>query len=119
MHPGDTIVAISTPPGRGGLGIVRLSGPQARAVAEKVVHFASAPHWLSWSARLAELPDPAGHAVDHVVVTFFQAPRSYTAEDVVEIGCHGSPSSCAIAWSAPARWARAWPSPANSRCERS
>ena len=91
MHPGDTIVAISTPLGRGGLGIVRLSGTQARAIAGKVVRFRPAPRWQSWSAQLAELPDPGGHAVDHVVVTFFQAPRSYTAEDVVEIGCHGSP----------------------------
>ena len=40
---------------------------------------------------LAELPDAAGHAVDQVVVTYFAAPRSYTAEDVIEISCHGSP----------------------------
>ncbi len=40
---------------------------------------------------LAELPDAAGHAVDHVVVTYFAAPRSYTAEDVIEISCHGAP----------------------------
>ena len=48
-------------------------------------------HWKPWSATLAELPDADGHAVDHVVVTYFAAPRSYTAEDVVEISCHGSP----------------------------
>src|SRR6202166_1164470 len=47
--------------------------------------------WKSWSALLAELPDAAGHAVDHVVVTYFAAPRSYTAEDVIEISCHGAP----------------------------
>lgn len=91
MQLRETIVAISTPPGRGGLGIVRLSGAGARAVTEKVLRFRAAPRWQSWGAELAELPDPDGHAVDHVVVTFFEAPRSYTAEDVVEIGCHGSP----------------------------
>ncbi len=91
MRPPDTIVAISTPPGRGGVGIVRLSGGRARDVAQSILRFRGAPRWQSWAAQLAELPDPEGHAVDHVVVTFFQAPRSYTAEDVVEIGCHGSP----------------------------
>ena len=50
------------------------------------------PEWKPWSASLAELPDAAGQTVDHVVVTFFAAPRSYTAEDVVEISCHGSPA---------------------------
>ena len=71
MPPGDTIVAIATPLGRGGLGIVRLSGARARAVSEKLVRFRPAPAWQSWSAQLAELPDPGGHAVDQVVVTFF------------------------------------------------
>src|SRR5665213_4239356 len=47
--------------------------------------------WKAWSARLAELPDAAGHAVDQVVVTYFAAPHSYTAEDVIEISCHGAP----------------------------
>ena len=45
----------------------------------------------SWSASLADLVDAEGNVIDHVVVTFFEAPRSYTAEDVVEIACHGSP----------------------------
>jgi tRNA modification GTPase len=48
--------------------------------------------WKAWTAALAELPDSEGHAVDHVIATFFAAPRSYTAEDVVEISCHGSPA---------------------------
>ena len=91
MQPRDTIVAISTPPGRGGLGIVRLSGASAREIADKILRFRSGPQWKSWGAQLGEIPDPEGHAVDHVVVTYFDAPRSYTAEDVVEIGCHGSP----------------------------
>ena len=89
MHPDDTIVAISTPPGRGGLGIVRLSGPQARGTAERIVRLAG--EWHSWKARLGELTDREGHVVDQVVVSFFEAPHSYTADDVVEISCHGSP----------------------------
>jgi tRNA modification GTPase len=87
----DTIVAISTPPGRGGLGVVRLSGSGARAIAEKILRLAGDTSWRSWQARLAELLDRDGHVVDQVVVTFFEAPRSYTAEDVIEISCHGSP----------------------------
>jgi tRNA modification GTPase len=84
----DTIVAIATPPGRAGLGIVRLSGAQARAIAAK---FLVPAEWRPWQAHLAQLLDAQGHAIDQVVVTFFAAPRSYTAEDVVEIACHGSP----------------------------
>jgi tRNA modification GTPase len=85
----DTIVALSTPPGRGGLGVVRLSGADARAIAGRILR--GIPEWQPWRAHLAELLDPDGHTVDHVVATYFAAPRSYTAEDVVEISCHGSP----------------------------
>jgi tRNA modification GTPase len=82
----DTIVAISTPPGRGGLGVVRLSGAQARSIAEQILRFSGEADWRPWHVQMAKL-----HPVDQVVVAFFQAPRSYTAEDVVEISCHGSP----------------------------
>jgi tRNA modification GTPase len=85
----DTIVAISTPPGRGGLGVVRLSGPDARRIADTVLELSST--WEPWHAHLASLLDREGHAIDQVVATFFAAPRSYTAEDVIEISCHGSP----------------------------
>jgi tRNA modification GTPase len=84
----DTIVAISTPPGRSGLGVVRLSGRNARAIAS---HFLSSIDWLPRYAHLADLLDSDGHPIDQTVVTFFQAPRSYTAEDLIEISCHGSP----------------------------
>ena len=87
----DTIVAISTPPGRGGLGIVRLSGREARRIAGTMLLFREAGEWRSWRARVADLADHEGRAVDEVVATFFEAPRSYTAEDVIEIACHGSP----------------------------
>jgi len=87
----DTIVAISTPPGRGGLGIVRLSGGRARAIAETILKLSAGEPWRSWHARMAGLLDAEGHTVDQVVVTFFEQPRSYTAEDLIEISCHGSP----------------------------
>ena len=87
----DTIVAIATPPGRGGIGIVRLSGPSAPLLACQLLQrerplrprHATFGHVRSGSER-ADL-------VDQVVVTWFERPRSYTAEDVVEIGAHGNP----------------------------
>jgi tRNA modification GTPase len=92
VRTGDTIAAVSTPPGRGGIGIVRVSGPDARAMVERILRFPDgSPNWKPWTATLAALPDADGHAVDQVVITYFAAPRSYTAEDVIEIACHGSP----------------------------
>jgi tRNA modification GTPase len=90
LHIHDTIVAISTPPGRSGVGVVRLSGSDARRVAESVLRFRSGRQWTPWTVALAELMD-GPDAVDQVVVAYFAAPRSYTAEDLVEISCHGSP----------------------------
>jgi tRNA modification GTPase len=84
----DTIVALSTPPGRAGLGIVRISGPDARAIAAQLL---SPIEWRPWQAQLAALLDTDGHIVDQVVVTFFARPRSYTSEDLIELACHGSP----------------------------
>lgn len=92
MRLKDTIAAVSTPAGRGGIGVIRISGAQAREVAQRILRFPSAHRWIAWTAALAELPDESGQAVDRVVATFFAAPRSYTAEDVIEISCHGSPA---------------------------
>lgn len=90
MNLDDTIVAIATPAGRGGLGVVRLAGPEARSI--------SAP-WL----RLARALEPgravfgelleagSGERLDEVVVCYFARPNSYTTDDVVEISAHGSP----------------------------
>jgi tRNA modification GTPase len=89
MQLHDTIAAISTPPGRGGIGIIRISGPDSRRVAAAILR--SPPDWKPWTASLCELTDSEARTIDHVVVTFYAAPRSYTAEDVVEIACHGSP----------------------------
>ncbi|MGO4882991.1 MAG: tRNA uridine-5-carboxymethylaminomethyl(34) synthesis GTPase MnmE [Bryobacteraceae bacterium] len=93
MNLTDTIVAISTPPGRGGLGVVRLSGALAREIAERMLRFPSAPNWQPWSCQLADLLDSSHDAqpVDQVVVAYFAKPRSYTAEDLIEISCHGAP----------------------------
>ncbi len=66
--------------------MVRLSGASARDIARTILRFPNGCSWQPWTATLAKLAD-----VDTVVVTFFAAPRSYTAEDVVEIACHGSP----------------------------
>ncbi len=91
MNTRDTIAAISTPPGSGGLGIVRLSGPQARPVAAAILRLPPNHEWTPWRIAHAHLLDEDGVPVDEVLVSFFAAPRSYTAEDVVEISCHGSP----------------------------
>src|SRR5262249_29960162 len=79
----------STPLGRGGIGVIRVSGPQAREITQRVIGENVA--WKPWSAALATLRDSESNTVDQVVVTYFAAPKSYTAEDVVEIACHGSP----------------------------
>jgi tRNA modification GTPase len=85
----DTIVAVSTPPGRGGIGIVRLSGPAARTIAEPLLKLR---HPLAPAqARFAEILDSTGEVLDEAVVTYFQSPHSYTSEDIVEISAHGSP----------------------------
>jgi len=92
----DTIAAISTPPGRGGIGIVRLSGPQAAEIAEQLVRL-----WQPLEhgrARLADVMDNATNQsadkpsrIDEALVTFFAAPNSYTRQHLVEIAAHGSP----------------------------
>jgi tRNA modification GTPase len=89
-HDSDTIVAISTPPGRGGIGIVRLSGPRAREIATPLLRLR---HELATGrARFGEVIDVAtGAVLDEAVVTYFEAPNSYTGEDIVEIAAHGSP----------------------------
>jgi tRNA modification GTPase len=93
----DTIAAVSTPPGRGGIGIVRLSGPEATEVAAQLVRLRQPLE--HGRARLADVLDNTGDEppthdsgrIDEALVTWFAAPNSYTAEDVVEIAAHGSP----------------------------
>jgi tRNA modification GTPase len=86
----ETIVAISTPPGRGGIGIVRLSGSHAAAIAKGLIR-SRAPLEHA-RARFAEILEPeSGSKLDEAIVTYFARPNSYTGEDLVEIAAHGSP----------------------------
>jgi len=87
----ETIVAIATPPGRGGIGVVRLSGSRALELAATLVRLPQ-PAPEDRRATLGELLDTqTGRVLDQVLVTRFRKPRSYTGEDVVEISCHGAP----------------------------
>jgi tRNA modification GTPase len=99
----DTIIAIATPAGRGGIGVVRLSGPEARAIALPMLRL---KHELETGrAIFGELIEPSGgigpcsvpaerssaDRIDEVVVTYFAKPHSYTTDDIVEISAHGAP----------------------------
>jgi len=84
----DTIVAISTPLGEGGIGIVRLSGAEARPIAETIFQGKLSNRRLSYG----HIIDPdSSEVVDEVLVSYMPAPHTYTREDVVEINCHGGP----------------------------
>ena len=90
----DTICAIATPPGIGGLGVLRLSGPQSLEIAYKVFRGAGGKDvrgMASHTVRYGHLVNRDGKALDEVLLTYFQAPRSYTCEDMVEISAHGGP----------------------------
>ena len=87
----DTIIALATPTGRSGIGVIRLSGPDSLTIAQTV----AGQNKISFEprlARLTQLREPAtGDTIDEAIVTHFKAPNSFTGEDVVEISCHGSP----------------------------
>jgi tRNA modification GTPase len=83
----DTIVAIATPPGRGGIGVVRISGSQARAIAKTLCGIEPEPR----RAQLAAFTAADGSAIDRGLALFFAAPHSFTGEDVLELHAHGSP----------------------------
>ena len=91
MPSKDTIVALSTPPGRGGIGVIRLSGKRSLNIARRLVqdeNFEPESH----RAVLKNLYDlGSGEILDQALVTYFKAPNSFTGEDVVELSCHGSP----------------------------
>lgn len=90
MQLDDTIVAVSTPPGRGGIGVVRLSGPESRSIAEALLRLKGPLR--AGRAVFGELVDTqSGERIDEVITTFFEKPHSYTTEDVIEISAHGSP----------------------------
>ena len=84
----DTIAAIATPPGDGGVAIIRISGSEALSIAEKV--FSGPIHsYKTHTAHYGKIIDDQGHVVDEVLILVMLAPKSYTGEDTVEIHCHG------------------------------
>ena len=86
----STIVALSTPPGRGAIAIIRLSGPDALSITKQLA--IDLDNVKPRRASLSEIHLPGtGETLDQVLVMFFKAPESVTGEDVVEISCHGSP----------------------------
>jgi len=87
---GDTIAAISTPLGIGGIGIVRISGPQAVGIVEGIFRGKVRPGKVRHRRMLyGHIVDGRGEEVDEVLVSVMRAPHTYTTEDVVEINCHG------------------------------
>ena len=87
----DTIVALATPAGRSGIGVIRLSGGDALAITGKLIGEGDVS-LRPRHATLQQLRDPdTKDTIDEAIVTYFKAPRSFTGEDVVEISCHGSP----------------------------
>ncbi len=87
---GDTIAAPCTPPGRGGVGIVRVSGSLARSFAEKIVGFSPTPRYAHYADFLDCLSDTL-EIIDKGLVLYFPNPHSFTGEDVVEFQGHGGP----------------------------
>ena len=85
--PADIIAAVATPPGRGGIGVVRISGPDLRPHLESLVGRVPPPR----AAMRAAFHDAAGRTIDDGLVLYFPGPHSYTGEDVVELQGHGGP----------------------------
>ena len=86
----DTIVAVATPPGRSAIGVIRLSGPQSLEIIRALVddeQFTPEPNRIA----LKEILRESGEPLDYALVTYFNAPHSFTGEEMVEISCHGSP----------------------------
>ena len=84
-----TIVAISTPAGNGGIGIVRMSGDNSLEILKKIFKPVKNGEFEPNVMRLGEIIDSEGNVVDQVLVSYFKAPRSYTGEDICEVNCHG------------------------------
>jgi len=81
----DTIAALATPPGRGGIGVLRISGPDCETIADRMIGGLPPPRHASFRRFLA----PGGELIDRGIALFFPAPHSYTGEDVLELQGHG------------------------------
>lgn len=92
LHEDDTIAAVATPPGEGGISVIRISGPAAFESLSRIYQSSgntSLKEHKSHTARLGWIADKGGNRIDQVVVTLFRSPNSYTGEDVAEISGHG------------------------------
>jgi len=90
MTGSDAIAAISTPAGEGAIALVRLSGGDAIAAADKIFRGKEKPSKFAPQVQhLGEIVDETGRLIDQVMISIHRAPASYTGEDLVEIGCHG------------------------------
>ena len=87
----DTIVALATPPGQSGLGVVRISGPESASVLSRVWKPKRSKELEHRKLFLGEIIDISGEALDTATAVFLPSPHTYTGDDVVEISCHGSP----------------------------
>ncbi|KAB8143752.1 tRNA uridine-5-carboxymethylaminomethyl(34) synthesis GTPase MnmE [Chloroflexia bacterium SDU3-3] len=87
----DTIAAIATPPGEGGIGIIRLSGRGAMPILQAMFAPTRPGRWRSYQMRHGHVVAADGERVDEALAVFMRGPRSFTAEDVAEISCHGGP----------------------------
>lgn len=86
----DTICAISTAPGVGGIAVIRVSGSDAVAIVSKIWKGNAIHNMASHTAHFGNIIDNNGELLDEVVLTLFRAPHTFTGEDVIEISCHGS-----------------------------
>src|SRR5947208_4855550 len=87
----DTIAAVATPAGEGGIGIVRVSGPDALPILRRLFAPARPGTWRPYRMRYGQVLDADGARVDEALAVYMRAPHSFTAEDVVEISCHVGP----------------------------
>ena len=87
----DTIVALSTPPGIGAIGVIRLSGPKTIEIVDEVFHGRNLSKVEGNTVHYGKIKDDNNRVLDECVATLFKAPKSYTKEDVIELSCHGSP----------------------------
>lgn len=87
----DTIVAPSTAPGKGAIGIVRISGPQTLEIVSRVFEGKNLNKLKGNTIHFGKIKDEKGELVDECLISLFRAPKSYTKEDLIEISCHGSP----------------------------
>jgi tRNA modification GTPase len=87
----DTIVALATPPGVGAIGVIRLSGKDAIAIADAAFYGKKLQKQPSHTVHFGTIRDENDKIIDEVLATVFVSPKSYTKENTVEISCHGSP----------------------------